>query len=596
MQPNHYSFDLFDTLITRPLREPHELFIVMEILLLGRYPELKGFAKNRRKAEREARLQSKHSEVRLQEIYKFLELPCLVGLNEPVSDYLQMIEKSLELACTLPVRERIDYYKDIIQQSSSTFIVSDTYLDHPLILKILTHNSIPPPSRIYLSSDHLKSKAKGDLWQLVRSENSGKIFHIGDNINSDYLNAQKHNISSALVTRTCNKFRPLSKSSDARSLRPFFNQLAAERFKSYWAQLGFGLVAPTMVELCRFLNAIKERTASERIIFLARDGYIIKRAYNRLYASDTNTEYMFASRRMLNFPRITSIDKDAKNFLLSGTTLQTFRAYLERLDIPCELASKFLDARGRRIDQLVKNSADRVILENLIEQLGPIIIEQASIERARLKQYFDRLGLLTKGCLIVDVGWHGSLQQSINSLTTEFIGQDIPVHGAYFGLFFPSNSDSYKHSFFIRNRLDEFIVRRGVELIELLFAGPELPIKTVDERGNAVRFNAHEKEVERVEICKSIIDGLDYFFKFFEEARIDPINTDFQGYIRSGWQQLIMLPNRNSLKHFGPVHHSEGFGNQIFRRIISSGYKESYWKLGYLATKFYSNIGRDFKS
>ena len=65
----YYSFDLFDTLITRLLNKPTDLFSIIE-----KEYNLANFKENRINAEYNAVNNSNHEEITIDEIYKELEI------------------------------------------------------------------------------------------------------------------------------------------------------------------------------------------------------------------------------------------------------------------------------------------------------------------------------------------------------------------------------------------------------------------------------------------------------------------------------------------------------------------------------------------
>ena len=79
------------------------------------------------------------------------------------------------------------------------------YLPLEIITSILVNNQINGYEKIYLSSEMGMTKHAGTLYNYVLTENNIKasqILHIGDNKNSDILQARKKGIKTLYFPRT----------------------------------------------------------------------------------------------------------------------------------------------------------------------------------------------------------------------------------------------------------------------------------------------------------------------------------------------------------------------------------------------------------
>ncbi len=86
------SFDIFDTLITRPFKKPTDLFVKMQEIS----PQIpKNFAECRIRAEQLARKKAPGNECNAEEIYA--ELAAMEGYNPELCRYLCNMEKETEL-------------------------------------------------------------------------------------------------------------------------------------------------------------------------------------------------------------------------------------------------------------------------------------------------------------------------------------------------------------------------------------------------------------------------------------------------------------------------------------------------------------------
>ena len=94
----YVSFDIFDTLIFRTVKNPEDIFDIVEYRynsILGNR-KVHGFRKNRIKAERMARSLNNHHEITINRIYE------LLPYKSEVKTKLMDIEKQIEVENCVP--------------------------------------------------------------------------------------------------------------------------------------------------------------------------------------------------------------------------------------------------------------------------------------------------------------------------------------------------------------------------------------------------------------------------------------------------------------------------------------------------------------
>ena len=104
-----YSFDIFDTLITRNTASPYGIFLIMQKLLskngIKKEYLFDNFAKLRIKAEKNARQFNVSTEISLIDIYK--ELAQMFYLDDNELSILMDLEIRTEINCALGIDENI---------------------------------------------------------------------------------------------------------------------------------------------------------------------------------------------------------------------------------------------------------------------------------------------------------------------------------------------------------------------------------------------------------------------------------------------------------------------------------------------------------
>lgn len=179
------SFDLFDTLIFRKVGKPENVFYEVE----REYKRISGDADYdgsiRIRAERDARRNAHGQEVSLEDIYTNINRSEVQDI-----DLIKKIEVETEIDTCEPNEEIADFYRRLVNEGKRIIIVTDMYLEKPVIEKILEKCNLGGYDRLFISSEAGVSKRHGELFNYVLSELSIKpdeIVHIGDNPIGDYL-------------------------------------------------------------------------------------------------------------------------------------------------------------------------------------------------------------------------------------------------------------------------------------------------------------------------------------------------------------------------------------------------------------------------
>ena len=336
------SFDIFDTLITRPFYEPLDMFRIMD----KDYRELThndvgiNFSKirvisenicreNKRKTDPECQ------EVTLDEIYDTIHTQYEISKD--------VLEKLKKKECEYEIRfcKRRDtiheLYELALDMGKKVIFTSDMYLPEDVIVKILKENGYTEYTKLYLSSTVKKIKWTGDLYRHVFKDmglEPGEMIHMGDNFESDYKRAKELGMNSIHIPKTIdvmtktnytnNLAQPLIKSlpfwrDNAESIRfmgircmmaVVANKLFDNPFKTFDHRTDFnsdpyliGYYALGMYVYGVTKWILDETNDSyDKVSFMARDGYLILESYKimkELYSNPAVEEYLYVSRKAL---------------------------------------------------------------------------------------------------------------------------------------------------------------------------------------------------------------------------------------------------------------------------------------------------------
>lgn len=187
------SFDIFDTLIFRKVRNPVDVFKIVE-----KKEGCWQFKRKRQKSEMNARRlkygKKNTREVTLEEIYETRPLCKLQNSKKLLS---------AELAVEKKVCFANDEMKNLIsvlkQEGKEIIVISDMYLSKNFLKDLLFDNGFGEMDNIFISCEFEESKSDGKIFGYIREllGNDKTICHIGDNFYSDVVSA-KGKISKAI--------------------------------------------------------------------------------------------------------------------------------------------------------------------------------------------------------------------------------------------------------------------------------------------------------------------------------------------------------------------------------------------------------------
>lgn len=328
------SFDIFDTLVVRPFYQPKDLFRLLNKKYRQLCPDSSlVFSSVREEAEKLCRdhvFESDfYEEVTLDEIYNYISDNYKIKNDVLVA--LKREEVDLELKYCVARESGKNLYNIARYLNKRIIIVSDIYLSRMVIEEILRKNGYDCIGRIYLSCEERLSKATGQLYKIVTTQEGvdKKIVHFGDNIASDYHNPKRFRINAGHLPKATDIFlafsnrifgttggeidlnNVLSFSGVRSSLamvankffdNPFISFEATSDFNCDPAYVGYFALGMHTFAVTKWIYDDLKRNKYDSIAFMARDGYLINQEFNLFqnYSKlDIKTGYLPISRKSL---------------------------------------------------------------------------------------------------------------------------------------------------------------------------------------------------------------------------------------------------------------------------------------------------------
>lgn len=424
------SFDIFDTLIFRPFAVPSDLFHVV-----GAKHQYLDFAGIREHAEREVRTE-KHKnsatyEVTLQEIYDYIERH--VGI-EAASGMELELETECDLCYANPYMQQV--YKILQKQQKTIIITSDMYLQKEALERLLSHCGYQGYAEIFVSCEYQASKHDGKLYDIVKQKMGAdkKIIHIGDNEKADITSAKKHGLTPIHypnVNHMGTQFRSEEMSAIVGSAYGgVVNSHLHCGLKTYSLQYEFGFVYGGIFVLgyCKFIHDYVAQNHIDKVLFLARDGAILKRAYDKLYP-ENKSEYVYWSRlaaAKLGAERY-KFDYFRRFIWHKANNNVTVKAALVAMELSVLLAKCPISPATIITKEIAKT------LEKFISSNWDTVVKTYEPQQIAAKQYYQKVLSDCKTAIAVDVGWAGSGANILNYLVEKKWGIQTKIIGLVAG-------------------------------------------------------------------------------------------------------------------------------------------------------------------
>ncbi|MCP9235264.1 hypothetical protein [Lewinella sp. JB7] len=438
---NTYSFDIFDTLISRKFANDKGVFVELREQLRGitqlAFPDyfINEFVNLRIRAQKVAHGRSPYPEITLQEIYTALgsDFPRLTIEHLKL---LQEMEESIEIESCYPIPQNVSGVMDLIASGHKVLLISDMYLSEAVIMKMLENAdarlcSIP----MYLSSTLRIRKSDGTLFSHVCKDQNiqpSSLIHTGDNFTSDCVMAKRagikyvfyqdsflSNIETSYFREEQNHFLQLFAGASKQTRLEGYNLKPSYRLgASFMGPMFYGFVHDSLKQ------AIAE--GIKRLYFLARDGHLLKIIAEEIIARfhyDIEIHYLYTSRQSTYFASIFCLTSSSFQWIFQEMdNVITFNKVAKRLHFEPSVLIEYLNADLRQ--SLASSGLGNRLTSKLIDRLKNELLENADLKakieaeaknyRETAVAYFEQEGLLQDQRIgFVDIGWRGTLQDAI---------------------------------------------------------------------------------------------------------------------------------------------------------------------------------------
>lgn len=432
------SFDIFDTLIFRPFKSPVDLFyIVAEKLNYLDFANLRVFAEYQARLEKKEK--SNTEEITILDIYQYVEehigIKSLVGLEKE-------LETEKDLCFANPFMKEV--FEILKKHNKKIILISDMYLTKDMIIELINSCGYNGFSDVFVSCEYEKSKHQGDLYTIVKNiyGNNKSYIHIGDNPYSDFKKA-KENGFDTLLYKNVNEIGNMYRCDDMSQIigsaySGIINTYLHNGLNKFSLQYEFGFIYGGLFVLgyCNFINEYVKKHNIDKVLFLARDGDILKQVYDKLYPN-SKTEYVYwsrlaAAKLSANHYKYDYIRRFIHHKINSNITIKQTLHSME-LD---SLLSCYQDNSNE-----ILNSKNAKTLEKFILDNWDSIIDIYTPQIKAGKLYYKEILYNCKNVCAVDIGWAGSGANNLSYMINDVWDLNCNVIGIIAGTNSKNNAE-----------------------------------------------------------------------------------------------------------------------------------------------------------
>ena len=535
------SFDIFDTLILRTLSKPTDVFMfVGEKLGILNYTTMRRDMEWKLRREKEAKIGSR--EVTFEEIYEEMEKYCGVDAQKGMEAEFQA---ELDFCIANPyMKEVFDLLKNY---GKTIIIVSDMYFSKQWMEKLLSSCGYEGYDQLFISCEYGFGKRSGKLYQKISEEylNGRSVIHVGDNPAVDVEMAQKQGWKAEFyqdIHTRGKKYRPSLMSACIGSayratvnIKMHSGAFDSEEEKALPYQYGYINGGILILGYVEWIHRQAKQQHMDKILFIARDGWIMKQVYDKLY-DDIPSEYVYLSR---NAALKLTCDYNRYDLLrqfverrIDSEKPYTFREILISMELEHLMPS--LEGNGIYGETLLDTKEKVQEVKELLLSKWDQIRNAYQSSKEAFRQYMEPILAGCSHVAAVDTGWRGTCPASLKYMIETMWKKDCKVTGMMMGsckykwnntipLLRDGSIKTYLFSPEYNDHLARFHYNKNLihnTCIEFITSAPHPSVKNFarSEDGNyEIRFEEPEQENYRTTelIHQGVLDFVEDYKKYY---------------------------------------------------------------------------------
>lgn len=423
------SFDMFDTLVTRRVFWPADVFQLVERALHDQGVNIP-FARWRISAEQICGKETVSPSVDM--IYESLRRE--YALDETGIQLAKELELRIEKQVLLPRKAMADIFRYALKKGKAVYLTSDMYYPKETIQNLLETCGITGCHDTLISCDWGASKKTGGLYEILKAKApENDILHIGDHREADIKQAVEHGVDSYQVMSGRDMLSSSSAAYLVDSAKSFDDRLLLGTMIADLCNAPFslhGYEGKLQINSCHelalfflpitglFFSFITSQASRyDAVLFPSRDGFFLHKLYckareERQLESLPEAFYFYASRSAVSSAAVFN-EKDilvfcSKLFVNKGLNLREFL----RNQFQIEVSEEYDITSGEAVEEWGKDGLRKKLLSN-----KAAIFEKSEKNRRLYLQYIHELGVdRFEKIAIVDIVTHGTLVYGLSNI------------------------------------------------------------------------------------------------------------------------------------------------------------------------------------
>jgi FMN phosphatase YigB (HAD superfamily) len=457
-----YSYDIFDTSLSRLYAYPRDLFLDLGFRLTPsdlpdsrRLRMARNFRRRRVLAERIAYVRSGAARTAtLDDIYANFLAPSWLGVA-PAE--IKNLEQALELDALYEIPAIAGELKALIAKGERVVFMSDMYLDSRFVSDVFRRLELGVAGcKIYISSEARVTKLSGRLFQMVlvaEGVQPEQWVHVGDDMRADVRAAQAHGLRARHFAHSALTHHERILAGERHERTPARSQLVglsrkwrlhAEHHTNPIAtreSIAYGTVAPLLLHYVLWVLRDAQARGIRRLYCVARDGellYLTARCLAPLFP-EIEAVYLHGSRRAWIPASILSGDTTWREFAFVVGERNRAIDLLARLGFGADESEQVRRTLGILVGDWGKDLSRRDamgLLDALMDDPGLAqgLLERSARQRGKVLSYFAQQRMFDgTPWALVDLGWAFNCQAALGRIVSRVDGFVAPVRGYYFG-------------------------------------------------------------------------------------------------------------------------------------------------------------------
>ena len=440
--PQRLSLDCFDTILWRRTATPVDVFYDLQHRPAFAAHGLTTGLRTRAEALARQLQWTRHGshEVKLADIYR----AALPELRDTDLAALAEDELAAEMQACFAFPGAVELLRDAARRRVPVMIVSDTYLSHDQLRRLLAH-CLPPDAlaaidRIVCSSELGASKAAGLFKRVLQRwpMSPASVLHVGDSEISDLQAATAaglravhlRQVGEALATQERLHAMALALVEpairrDRGQQRPYHGVLAgAGPVDAPASAIGYAALGPLMHAFASYVlgeQCALERTGRRpKLLFLMRDAHLPRLACELLAGEPVGAPVRIS--RFAAYAASFRTRADVERYVAQFANPDYFDAMVRQLLLPQKKAAAAI-AKARASRSPVAEFTRQLMRDDVLQA----IFDASRAYLAKLRRYLERQAGVQPGdtLVFVDLGYQGTAQRLLEPVLRDEWGVDV---------------------------------------------------------------------------------------------------------------------------------------------------------------------------